>query len=81
MMSSVALLLLSLLASVHGGSVHMDRDLIFEPPVNAEPPSLVPIPELMQQLGLHTAAQLIKENNLYSLLESSPKGGSTTSTH
>ena len=81
MMSSVVLLLLSLLASVHGGSVYMDRDLIFEPPVDAEPPHLVPIPELMNKLGLNTAAQLIKENNLYSLLESSPKGGSTTSIH
>ena len=79
-MSSVVLLLLSLLAFVHGGSVHMSHDLMFEPPVDAEPPSLVPIPELMNKLGLNTATQLIKENNLYSLLESSPQGRSNTST-
>ena len=81
MMSSVVLLLLNHLASVHGGSVYMDQDLIYEPPMDAEPPPLVPIPELMNKLGLNTAVQLIKENNLYSLLESSPKGSSTTSIH
>ena len=80
MMSSVVLLLLSLLASVHGGSVYMYRDLMFEPPVDVEPPPLVPIPELMNKLGLNTAVQLIIENNLYSLLESAPQGGSTTNT-
>ena len=66
--------LLSLLVFVHGGPFPGKDYLLFEPDVEAEPPPLVPVPELMAKLGLKTAVQVIKENNLYSLLESSPPG-------
>ena len=72
-------ILLSLLAFVHTALfIEEDRALLFEPPAGAEPPPLVPIPELCTQLGLNTFVQLIKENNLYSFLESSPPGQCTS---
>ena len=70
-------LLLSLFVFVRGAPF-IEENLLFEPQVDAEPPPLVPVPELCAQLGLNTFVQLIKENNLYSLLESSPHGECAT---
>ena len=67
------IILLSLLAFVHAAPF-IEEYLLFDPPAGAEPPPLVPIPELCTQLGLKTFVKFIKENNLYSFLESSPHG-------
>ena len=66
-------LLLSLLAFVHTAPF-IEEYLLFEPAVDAEPPTLVPIPDTCTELGLNTFVQLIKENNLYSFLESPAPG-------
>ena len=72
-MKSCVLLILGLFVLVHGAPF-IEETLLFEPQADVEPLPLVPIPELCTQLGLNMAVQVMKEFNLYSLLESSPPG-------
>ena len=55
-----------------------DEYLLFEPQVDADPPPLVPIPELCKQLGLNTFVKLLNQLNLTQLLETHPSGERST---
>ena len=78
-MKSSILPLLGLFILVHGAPF-IEETLLFEPQVDAEPPPLVPIPELCKQLGLNTFVKLMNELNLTQLLETHPSGGKPTAT-
>ena len=74
-MKSPVFLLLGLFVLVHGAPFMVEY-LLFEPRVVAEPPPLVPVPELCKQLGLNTFVKLLNELNLTQLLETHPSGES-----